>query len=109
MTCTGTYTIDQADMDNGRKNNTGGVTSLSPTGNLVGDTNDDVVQLAGTASITLGEKMSGVAFCQEIVVHGICPRRRGSDQEPCPALSLLADMCQVFSLLHTGQLYRSRV
>ncbi|CAM9777771.1 unnamed protein product, partial [Sphacelaria rigidula] len=54
MTCTGTYTIDQADMDSGSKSNTGKVTSLSPTGDSVGDTSEDRVLLTGTASMTLG-------------------------------------------------------
>lgn len=78
MTCTGTYTIDQADMNSGRKNNTGEVTSLSPMDNLVGDTNDDVVLLAGTASITFGEEMLGVTLCQQIVVRDFRPGRRGT-------------------------------
>ena len=55
MTCTGTYTIDQADMDSGSKGNTGTVTSLSPTGASVSDTSEDSVLLTGTAVVTLGE------------------------------------------------------
>ncbi|CAM9724880.1 unnamed protein product, partial [Sphacelaria rigidula] len=54
MTCIGTYTIDQADIDSGSKSNTGTAISLSPAGASVGDTNEDRVLLTGIGIITLG-------------------------------------------------------
>ena len=54
-TCTGTYTIEQDDINTGGRVITSHVSSVSPNGAKILDTTDNTVQLTGDAGITVGE------------------------------------------------------
>lgn len=58
MACTGTYIVNQTDVDTGKVSSKTTVTTLSPTRNAVGATKDESVVLTGTTKLALGKKIA---------------------------------------------------
>ncbi|MCP3937232.1 MAG: DUF11 domain-containing protein, partial [Actinomycetia bacterium] len=61
MTCTATYSVSQADVDNGQIDNTATVASTDPGGNPVGDTDDETVPVVQDPSINLVKSLQSNA------------------------------------------------
>ncbi len=53
--CSGTYTVTQADVDSGERNNTAHVTSQSPDNRAITDNEHDTVAVVGTSGVSIGE------------------------------------------------------
>ena len=61
MTCSATYSVTQADVDNGQIDNTASVNATDPGGNPVDDTDDEMVPVAQSPSIALAKSLSANA------------------------------------------------
>ena len=61
MTCTATYVVTQADVDTGQIDNTATVAATDPSGNPVGDTDDESVVLPQGPSIDLVKSLQSNA------------------------------------------------
>lgn len=63
FTCTGTYTVQQDDMDAGSYNTTSHVTAVSPNGTTIVDETHSSATLLGAAGVSVGER--ALSYCKD--------------------------------------------
>lgn len=64
MECSGTYTVTQADVDNGERSNTAKVTSTSPDAKVVWHSQEKTVLVLGSAAVSIGEALCLMNVCR---------------------------------------------
>lgn len=63
MKCSGTYIVTQADVDSGKRSNTAHVTSTSPDGKDIDNSQEKTVLLLGSAAVSIGEALCLLIVC----------------------------------------------